>query len=116
MELSPKHVIVIKALGVKSQSGEAVRCPAGWYTLNAVSPIIDFGDATAGKRPNAASAGDIQVEAVPQGVRVTIPFAGAHACALILPERLHGIDSASLQDIGGFPRCRIPSVFSMMDT
>jgi hypothetical protein len=82
--LTAKRVLVIKALGVKSETGETPRCPAGWYTLNAISPTEAFTSPTGlvQKNPALADAGAIHIRISPEGLRVKVPFDGGHSAVL----------------------------------
>lgn len=81
--LTAKRALTIKTLGVKSETGETPRCPAGWYTLNAISQTDPF--ATTGlvqKNPALASASAIRLHATRGGVNVSLPFDGNHSLSL----------------------------------
>jgi hypothetical protein len=81
--LTAKKVLVIKALGVKSETGETPRCPAGWYTLNAISPTDPFAATSiAEKNPALASASAIRLHSTRDGVSVSLPFDGNHSLTL----------------------------------
>jgi hypothetical protein len=97
MDVVAKQVLIIKTQGVKSQTGEAVRCPAGWYTLNNISPSAAFEPVVAVAPAVKAFAGDIKIHSLNEGVRVSLPFAGAHELTL---KTLQGRTVASHSGIG----------------
>ncbi len=84
--LTAGRVLQIKAVGVKSQSGDSLRCPSGWYTLNSISPTDPFTITSKidGRPPlaNSISADRISISAGRGEVRIALPFEGPHRLAL----------------------------------
>ncbi len=81
--LTAGKVLIIKTAGVKSQAGETVRCPAGWYTLNAISPTDPLPSPTRiGPAAAAGGEGAPRIFTTAQGFEVEIPGAGSHRITL----------------------------------
>jgi hypothetical protein len=83
LDLTANRVLVIKALGVKSAGGESVRCPAGWYTLNALGQSDPFTPVDVVRRPSASVAPEIRVSVLTGAVKVHVPAAGSHTVSLL---------------------------------
>lgn len=91
--LEAKRVLVIRPnASVKSESGDSLRCPAGWYTLNAISPSAAFDPhvpvsssiaGKAGQSPSALASRKIKVRVGAQGsTNIYVPFEGSHRLEL----------------------------------
>ncbi|HKP95293.1 MAG TPA: hypothetical protein VJ385_06005 [Fibrobacteria bacterium] len=86
VDLTANRVLVIKALGVKSSTGEAVRCPAGWYTLNALSQSGPFPTNVVARQPAETMASDIKIAALASEVRILVPIASRYELSLRAPD------------------------------
>ncbi len=95
LDLTANRVLVIKALGVKSSTGEAVRCPAGWYTLNALSQTDPFSTTPIAKQPLQAKPSDIKIASLPSEVRIWVLIVGRYDLSL------RGLDGRSLASQSG---------------
>jgi len=78
MDLVAKTVLVVKTVGVKSQAAESVRCPAAWYTLNAISITDPFSTTTTTSTHTVAPAFNLRFKATEAGVEFSSPFSGVH--------------------------------------
>jgi hypothetical protein len=79
--LKAGSVLVVKTLGVRSESSETPRCPAGWYTLNAISDTEPFTTPTthqSGYEAQPAGQG-FTLHRVADGICVRVSVPGLHS-------------------------------------
>jgi hypothetical protein len=71
-------VLVIKALGVRSETAEIPRCPAGWYTLNALSDSDPFPTAVQAGPGSMPADGGLSIRRAAGGINVQVTASGRH--------------------------------------
>jgi hypothetical protein len=71
-------VLVIKTLGVRSETSEVPRCPAGWYTLNAISDSDPLPTSVQDGRTALSADGGFFLRRVAGGMSVKVASEGHH--------------------------------------